>query len=160
MLHTLYIVRHAQAMSGNHEWQDEQRPLTPKGEQDARQLGVYLKSQNSNLNLIISSPALRAHRTAQLVAEPLTTNAAIQIDRTLYSGNKLALLQRLNSLPEHQPDVMLVGHYPTIVELHDYLSTNKQVGGMQAGELIALTFVPSWRELTAGLATHLYSFSP
>jgi phosphohistidine phosphatase len=160
MLHTLYIVRHAQAVSGNHEWPDELRPLTPKGERDARQLGVHLKSQNSNLNLIISSPAVRAHSTAQLLAESLAARASIQVDRTLYSGNKLTLLQRLNALPEPQPEVMLVGHYPTIVELHDYLSANNPVGGMQAGELIALTVATSWRELTGGLATPLYSFSP
>lgn len=160
MLHTLYIVRHAQAVSGNHELPDELRPLTPKGEQDARQIGIHLKSQNSNLNLIITSPALRAHSTAQLLAEPLSTRAAIQVDRTLYTGNKLTLLQRLNAVPEHQPDVMLVGHYPTIVELHDYLSANKQVGGMQPGELIALTFTTSWCELTRGLASHLYSYYP
>lgn len=161
MANTLYIVRHAQAENANAAHADEFRRLTTTGERTARLLGKFLYSTNSNVNLIITSPAVRAITTAQRIMESLTAPApAMQIERTLYAGSWQAILKHLTSLPESFSHVMLVGHYPTLIELHDYLSANRQLGTMQPGELSALSFSSPWCELSEAMATHQLTYHP
>lgn len=162
MANTLYIVRHAQAERANGAQADEFRRLTAAGERTARQLGEFLRSTNSNVNLIISSPAVRALTTAQRMMESLALSPApiMQLEHTLYSGSWQSILKRLTSLPESFSHVMLVGHYPTLVELHDYLSANRQLGMMQPGELSALSFSGPWCELSEATATHQLTYHP
>ena len=65
---TLLILRHAKAAShpsGN----DHDRPLNGRGEKQAPAVGKWLADHKLTPELIVSSTALRAHETAQLVAE-------------------------------------------------------------------------------------------
>jgi len=66
----------------------------------------------------------------------------------------------LNLLPDVYSEVMLVGHYPTIVELQNYLASNNQLTSMNTGELVVLGFENNWAGLSAGTALHEYSYHP
>jgi phosphohistidine phosphatase len=62
----LHIVRHADA--GNRdEWtgDDADRPLTPLGHNQARALGEALRDRGVILDVIVSSPLVRARQTAE-----------------------------------------------------------------------------------------------
>jgi phosphohistidine phosphatase len=58
----LVIVRHAEAAPGS---PDELRTLTPKGHEQARELGRRLREQLGTVDAVLSSPLLRARETAQ-----------------------------------------------------------------------------------------------
>jgi phosphohistidine phosphatase len=57
----LLIVRHAEAAPGE---PDDLRPLTPKGREQARDLGRRLREQGVQADAVLSSPLLRARETA------------------------------------------------------------------------------------------------
>jgi phosphohistidine phosphatase len=160
MQRKIYLVRHAQAIAGSAQIPDELRPLTQEGETSSTLVGTFLKQKNSNLNLIISSNALRARHTALAIGRALSNTIPVQVEKVLYSENKLEILKLLSVLPDSVAAVMLVGHYPTIVELHNYLASNKQLTSMHTGQLVALTFDSSWALLSAGVAAHEYTYHP
>ena len=59
----LILVRHAEAASGE---PDELRPLTPRGREQARELGGRLPRPDA----VLTSPLLRARETGALLARP------------------------------------------------------------------------------------------
>ena len=81
MQRKLYLVRHAQAVPGTALLKDEMRTLTSSGEAVSKQVGEFLKQKNSNLNLILASPAARTKQTSLLIAQQLTTLPEIRFEQ-------------------------------------------------------------------------------
>jgi phosphohistidine phosphatase len=157
MQRKLYLIRHAQAVSCTASLKDEMRTLTPVGEAVSKQVGEFLKQKNSNLNLILASPAARTKQTSLLIAKQLTTLPEIRFEQAIYNGNIMDQLKLLTTLPDALLEVMLVGHYPTVVDLHNYLASNNKLMAMNTGELIAFTIETNWHQLTGGAATFEYT---
>ena len=67
----LYLLRHAHA-GDPADWDgpDDARPLSEKGERQADRLGRYLARLGFAPDAIITSPKVRAARTAEIVALP------------------------------------------------------------------------------------------
>src|SRR5215216_1931675 len=67
----LYIVRHAVAFGRDPDrWPDDsKRPLTPEGEEEFRVAARGLAQLASRVDAILSSPYLRAWRTAEILSE-------------------------------------------------------------------------------------------
>lgn len=160
MQRKIYLVRHAQAEPGTPKISDEFRALTPDGEMVGTQIGKFINLKNSNLNLIISSHSRRAHHTALHISKELNRQTEICIEKKLYSENLPDILQLLNSIPDVYTEVMLVGHYPTIVALQNYLASNHQLASMNTGELVVLSFEDRWANLAGGTALYEYSYHP
>lgn len=157
----LYLMRHAQAVPGTSLLSDKDRMLTEQGKQDALKVGTKLRSDNSNINLIISSTASRALATAHLVAQEITMNVnQIQLEENIYRADKIEILKILNTISDSATSVLLVGHYPSIIELHNYLSATKELATMNNAELCALTFEIPWSELTESSGQHEFSYHP
>jgi phosphohistidine phosphatase len=112
----LCLLRHADA--GDPEaWNgpDEARPLSGKGEKQSRRLGKFLAGIGFEPDAIITSPKLRARQTAELVAEAVGVEVAI--DERLGGGlDAVAIEAILFDAGEPQRPV-LVGHDPDFSEL-------------------------------------------
>ncbi|MBX2916194.1 MAG: histidine phosphatase family protein [Cyclobacteriaceae bacterium] len=160
MQRKLYLVRHAQTVPGTASLKDEMRTLTSAGVAVSKQVGEFLKQKNSNLNLILSSPAERTKQTSLLIAQQFITQPKIRLERTIYNGDVLDLLKLLTTLPDTLQEVMLVGHYPTVVDLHNYIASNNKLMVMNTGELVALTIETNWQKLMGGAAYFEYTFLP
>ncbi len=161
MTRILYLVRHAQAKGGQPKQTDKERALTRQGEHDAIQLGGYLKKITPAIDLIISSPAHRAQSTAGLIARQIDFEPThIRVEESIYSSNKTEILKLLNSLEDSIQEVLLIGHYPTIVELYNYLAIDETKTTMNPAELCSLTFDLSWLEVSGGTGAVGSSFSP
>ena len=65
---TLFLVRHAKSSWENPGLSDEERPLNPRGERDAPRMGKRLAAREVKPDILISSPALRAHSTSIKIA--------------------------------------------------------------------------------------------
>ena len=65
----LYIIRHAIAVeAGTPEYEnDSQRPLTDKGKKKMQKIAEGLMGLETEINLILSSPYLRAVQTAKIL---------------------------------------------------------------------------------------------
>ena len=67
----LYLVRHAVAYKRDYErWpNDADRPLTPEGEEDFRAVARSLGRIVPEVEVLLSSPYVRAWRTAEILDE-------------------------------------------------------------------------------------------
>ena len=81
----LYLLRHADA-GDPAAWHgdDADRPLSEKGELQAERLGGFLAGIGFRADVLISSPKIRARRTAEIVAEAI--GAGVRLDERLAGG--------------------------------------------------------------------------
>lgn len=72
----LYFVRHGESEFNRAGiWTGtKDNPLTPKGNQQAKNAGKTLKKQGFSFDIIVSSPLIRAHNTAKHIANELDYN--------------------------------------------------------------------------------------
>lgn len=153
MSRILYIIRHAQAAIGLNQ-QDAERNLTSTGEQQANRVGKMLKSKDIFPDLILCSSAVRARKTAVIIATELGIDpATIKIHKTIYSDNVIEILKLINEVDSNVNKVMVVGHFPTIVELYNYINHTEQITSMDTAELRSLVFEMPWAEITENSGT-------
>lgn len=160
MIRQLFLLRHAEAAHAKPNEPDEIRMLTGAGEQSAKQVGEFLQNRNSNLNLILSSPAVRAYQTSLLLAKQVTPIPDIKIEHNIYNGSIQTILKLIAATPDTIYNLLVVGHYPTIVDLQNHLAPSHSISSMSPAELISLHFETSWSELSSGIATFNHSFHP
>lgn len=92
----IYFIRHAEAQSGNGS--DFERALSRVGELCANKLGEKLRSLGLGPDLIITSSAIRALHTAQLIANALDATKRVASLRELYDASLWDLAKFVRSL--------------------------------------------------------------
>jgi phosphohistidine phosphatase len=110
----IYLVRHAEAAPAGEGGitDDADRPLTARGEEEAKRLGKGLELKGVRPGAVISSPLLRARQTADLLVGALTApRPEVKLCDELAPGGKRRRLSRF--LKDLGVDsVVLVGHQP------------------------------------------------
>jgi phosphohistidine phosphatase len=109
---TLLLMRHAKSDWDADYGPDHDRPLNDRGLRSARLMGRVLAEENLVPDLIISSTAVRARRTAELAIEAGHWETELVLDRSLYDEGPRGVLEAGASAPDVSY-VMLVGHQPT-----------------------------------------------
>jgi len=117
IMKTILLLRHAKSDWGDPELTDFDRPLAKRGQKDAPLMGEVVKQFDHVPDLILSSPALRAKETAELVAEACGYKKPIEWVETFYTGGCDDSLTVLQGLPDSVERVMVIGHNPTMEEL-------------------------------------------
>ncbi len=113
----LYILRHGKAEPyGRGSHSDHLRSLTPKGRKRTILSVKGMKAVSVDIDLIMSSPILRARQTAEIVHKGLTLDEPIEFSDALASASVAAVLSALRPHASLN-GVMLVGHEPTLSEL-------------------------------------------
>jgi phosphohistidine phosphatase len=100
----IWLLRHGDAEDGADK-PDAERDLTEKGERQARAAGQALKALGAGLDVCLTSPKVRAKRTADLACEPL--DCPVEEDDRLAGGDFDPL-----ELAAGRGEVLLVGHEP------------------------------------------------
>ena len=100
----IWLLRHGDAEDGEGK-PDAERDLTEKGERQSRDAGKALKKLGVDLDVCLTSPKVRARRTAELACEAL--GAPIEEDDRLAGGDFDPV-----DVAADRGDVMLVGHEP------------------------------------------------
>jgi phosphohistidine phosphatase len=122
---TLFLVRHAKSSWDDPSLPDEDRPLNARGRRAAPKMGKRLAKRGVRLDLILSSPAKRAIKTAQALADRLDYKLKkIVVDDRLYPGSVSDLLEFVHNLSKKLNRVMLVGHHPALSKLAQRLSSD------------------------------------
>ena len=149
---TLLLVRHAKAEQGS-SYNDFERPLKPRGLEDAEMVSQSLRNKHVVPQMIVSSPALRALSTAQIFAEQLgVTN--FSTDKAIYEASDSTLLKIINHLPDEHTFIALVGHNPGFEQILSYLTGEYKTLPTCAVSLVTFD-VESWAEIinTSGTLT-------
>jgi phosphohistidine phosphatase len=121
---TLFLVRHAKSSRDDPTLPDRERPLADRGRRDAPRMGKRLTNRDVKPDLIVSSPALRALTTAQLIADEIGYDRKnIVVDDRLYASSASGLLAVIRALDKKLDRVMLFGHNPEFTDLAHQLSS-------------------------------------
>ena len=121
----LLLIRHAKSSWDDLSLDDLDRPLNKRGKREATLLGQYLKRNSINPQMIFSSPAKRAYKTAKRISNELGfQKKMIKIDKIIYSGSKSDLVELIGSIDKKIDHVFIIGHYPSLMELGNYLTAS------------------------------------
>ena len=115
---TLFLVRHAKSSWSDPTLADRERPLADRGRRAARRMGRRLAKRKVHPDLMLSSPAVRALKTARIIARRLHhPRWQIVVDAALYAGAMTDLLRAVRGLQSRYARVMLFAHNPEITAL-------------------------------------------
>ncbi|MGB8133052.1 MAG: histidine phosphatase family protein, partial [Nitrososphaeraceae archaeon] len=124
---TLLIMRHAKSSWNELNIPDHDRPLNRRGKHDAPLMGKLLRDQKITLDLIISSTAVRAETTANLIAKASKYKGEIVLDKLIYSAEPMDLLNLLSKCSDEYNNILLVGHNPTVEETVQTLTNSPEI---------------------------------
>lgn len=119
----LTLIRHAKSSWKYANLTDEDRPLNKRGRRDAPMMGQRLAERGVGIERLVSSPALRALRTAAAIGAAVGVPPdQLRIDPLLYSADTEQILEGIRSLNDSLQSVALVGHNPEMALLMERLA--------------------------------------
>jgi phosphohistidine phosphatase len=150
MTKTLVIARHAKS-----DWAlglpDHDRPLNSRGEADAPRMGKALINIGFMPDLIVSSTAVRARSTADLVAREISYHLGIKTIAEIYEEGHGTISGIIQDFNDRYDNVMLFGHNPTLEQLAAYLLQMQGHIILPTSGMICLEAqVRSWAEAKPG----------
>ncbi len=159
---TLYIVRHAKAVSRDLPIPDVERTLAERGQRDAHAMAEYTHSHGPIPDQLISSPAPRAFETALAFAQVYQYPVAlIRTYPCLYDESDTdTLIQLVQRLDDTIRTAMVFGHDPLCsASAHDLAPTFDQA--MPTGAVVCIQFhVTSWAEVAPGRGVAVWFHYP
>ena len=104
-------MRHSAAVPED-EWpgDDRSRPLTKRGREVARQVARRLAEMGADLDIVLSSPYVRATQTAAIVAKIAASVDVPALDERLVPGFGVGELREILAQHSDAAALMLVGH--------------------------------------------------
>jgi len=122
----LHVLRHADAGDPD-AWpgDDAVRPLSEKGELQAERLGSFLVEIGFTPDAIISSPKVRAQRTAEVVGAAL--GVGVRVDERLATGFDPAAVDAILADAGGPRRPVIVGHDPDFSQLVGWLASAEGV---------------------------------
>jgi phosphohistidine phosphatase len=153
---TLLIMRHGKAEDVSWGRVDRERPLVERGEFESVRIADELAAHGLIPDVVVTSAALRAHRTAELVAGRLGVARLAEHSR-LYNAPSGTYVEVLRELPADVETALLVGHNPTLEELASRWSGEELEMSTAAVAHFALE-IDDWSLLDAGDRHQLLHF--
>jgi phosphohistidine phosphatase len=147
-LKTLVIIRHAKSSWDDIDLMDINRPLNKRGRHDAPIIAKNIKQKIAKVDLILSSPAVRALSTAEyMAAEFEYPENEIQIKREIYENGFESLLKLIQTIDDSVNVAFWVGHNPVISLLASNL-LGKHIESIPTCGTIGISFdVDSWSKV-------------
>lgn len=147
----LYVIRHAKSSWSDPALGDFERPLNKRGKRDAPFMGARLKEDGAKPDMIVSSPARRAVKTARAIAKALGFPAGkIVEEMAVYEASLYDLLAVVRKIPDTCGEVIMVGHNPGFSDLAGYLVSDSNVYMPTCAVLCVDLDVDSWARVTDG----------
>lgn len=125
------LLRHGIAVA-REEWSGEEahRPLSGKGKSRTKQAAEGLDTLKLSPTIVLSSPLIRAHQTAEILRETLGVKEGVRLcDELIPDSPADKLLPLLATLPQ-DACVLCVGHEPLLGELAGMMLFGKPVAGL------------------------------
>lgn len=110
----IFILRHAQAEDLKPNQTDFDRVLTEDGKAKTKKLSLFFNELEDGLDLVLSSPYLRAKETAELFVSSLEKRPELKLVDFLSSGSSSKEIAK-GLLPYSSLNkILLVGHAPDL----------------------------------------------
>lgn len=120
---TLFLLRHAKSSWNDPGLADIDRPLNARGLRAAELIGAYVKKEKLSFDIVLSSPAVRARETIEIVLKAAKVQTDLRFDERIYDASTAALIDVLTQIEDDKKKVLLVGHNPGIERLLETLTS-------------------------------------
>lgn len=128
---------------------DFDRPLNSRGLRAALQIGRFVRENDLLPDLIVSSPAVRAKETAELLKDAAQITTKLQFDRQIYEASVEDLINVIGKTPNECKVLLIVGHNPGFENLVEYLTG--ETGEMPTAALAEIVLeINDWGSIKAG----------
>ena len=157
--YSIIIFRH-----GKSDWnavygKDHDSPLSKRGINASKKMGIFLKKKAQIPDIVISSSAVRAKTTAELAIKAGNWNSNFYIDERIYGRSSDFLLQLAKLIDDKHKNICFVGHEPTcssFISLSTFHSTRFKTASMAKINFAS----KSWGEIEFGKGTLDWIISP
>ena len=148
MQRQLTLLRHAKSSWNDASLKDRNRPLNDRGERDAPLMGQRLRARGARPTLILTSPAVRARRTARIVAREIGYPLEfLQREDELYLASPDEVVAVLARQDGGFNDIMVCGHNPGLTGLANRLTGAGIDNVPTTGVVVIGLDLESWAEL-------------
>lgn len=157
----IILTRHAKSVAYGYD-DDFNRNLTEKGETDAETISSELGALNIKPDAMISSPAVRAIKTARIFAKNLNFNKSdIQEEAKIYHGLTTSeFVELIHELPDMVSTVFVFGHNPGVYSYANNLLEYFN-GEMPTCSTVGIDFpVNSWKNVSARTGKKVFHLVP
>lgn len=146
---TLYMLRHAKSSWDDHSLSDFERPLNERGLRTAPFIGRLMKDRELKPDAVVSSPALRASQTAELVRHAAGFEPAIKHDERIYEASVGTLVSVIVEAGVDSSSLLIVGHNPGAEGLIYFLTG--EIAPMPTAALAVIELdIETWSEIDGG----------
>lgn len=128
----LFVMRHGDALPARFErgylQPDAERELSERGHREVAQIALWLEEHVGPIDLVITSPYVRAQQTWNAVAEYITAEVVEVSSEITPEGDPEAFAGALLARLQIEPaaTVLVVSHMPFVCYLVGYLDTSIQ----------------------------------
>lgn len=146
----LIVIRHGKASLVNVvQGGDFNRPLIEKGIERTEKLVRFFQKKGESADLILSSPALRAIKTAEIIAAGIHYPVEkIRQEMELYTGSENRIFDLLYQRPNEIEKLMIVGHNPTLTNFINYWIYPKMDMFKTSSAACLVFHTDDWSEIT------------
>ncbi|QIR74830.1 histidine phosphatase family protein [Sulfurospirillum diekertiae] len=145
----IYLIRHAKSSWKDETIDDFERPLNSRGKRDVAFMGKRLKLFDVKPDIIYTSPAKRAEKTAkELVKEMNYDKKKIKLIDTLFESSYEQYMELIHATDDHYSSIFIIAHNPTITEVGERLS-GAILSNIPTCAIVCISFeVESFKEIT------------
>jgi phosphohistidine phosphatase len=115
-MRTLYLLRHAKSSWKDSSLLDIERPLKRRGRRASEIIGTFLKKEKIIPDLVLSSSAVRARETAEIMIKTGKISTELRFDERIYEASPDRLLDVVKQIEKSKKTVLLIGHNPGLEE--------------------------------------------
>lgn len=150
----LVLVRHAKSSWSDPGAADFDRKLNKRGKRDAPFMAEKLADRGVHADLIISSPAKRAKKTARYMAKGIGYESGkIYYTAEAYSFSAKDLFEIIRKIDDKYDQVLFVGHNYGITDFAEQLTGETLMSIPTAGIVAMTSKITSWSEIRPGCST-------
>ena len=148
----LVLIRHAKSSWDDPQVDDHDRPLNEHGLRNAPEMGKRIRECGVSLDALISSTAMRARTTAEIIAGSINWPIKrISFDSNLYHASATELQNYVGSLSNDFSGVALFGHNPGMTSLTANL-WGLPIDNIPTCGMVRLEFLEnSWDEVSSAI---------
>ncbi|MDA1213554.1 MAG: histidine phosphatase family protein [Planctomycetota bacterium] len=114
---TLLLMRHAKSSWDDTSLPDHERPLNHRGRRDAPRMRKFIKKTKHLPQRVVTSSAVRARSTAELVVKSFDDDIPVVVTEALYHAFPEKMLDVIHQQPCDVDVLLLVGHNPGMESL-------------------------------------------
>ena len=144
----LILIRHSKSSWDDDDTEDFNRKLSKRGDRDAKFMSELIAKKITKPDLIFTSSACRAQKTAEYFADAFDMDDdKIISDAGIYERGSKYIIQLLENLDDTIQTVIVIGHNPDITTLANYF-TGEYFDNVPTTGIVAIDFkIKNWAEL-------------